>query len=138
MPMFSEEEARRLMGGKLPPKPPRTVMSTFEEGESPLERSFETLFKQYCNSRGMETPQYVREYRFDEGRKYKMDFAFVGSKVYVECEGRCHMKEDRYGRDVGKYNLASSQGWLLFRCVQSDLDENPFALMKLIVNTIRR
>jgi very-short-patch-repair endonuclease len=62
-----------------------------------------------------------REYRFDEVRKWRFDFAFIDQKLAVEYEGifgkgkSRHTTVNGYTGDTEKYNQAAAQGWKVFR-----------------------
>lgn len=60
-------------------------------------------------------PRPEREYRFDEERRWRFDFAWPDRKLAVECEGGVHRIEGRFTRDCEKYNAAQRQGWIVLR-----------------------
>lgn len=73
-----------------------------------------------------EFPAFEREYRFDEVRRWRFDFAWPGHKVAVEVEGLLH--GDQVGRhqraagfeaDLLKYEAAMLAGWSVYRCSPS-------------------
>ena len=62
----------------------------------------------------------VREYRFDPGRKWRFDFAFVRDRVGVEIEGGAwvrgrHTRGAGFARDCQKYTRAAVLGWRVLR-----------------------
>lgn len=70
--------------------------------------------------RALKGPPFVREYRFDEARKWRFDFAWPAEMVAVEIEGGTrgksrHTSGTGYQRDCEKYTAATLQGWALFR-----------------------
>lgn len=72
----------------------------------------------YIRSVGL--PEPVPEYRFDQVRKYRFDFAWPELKVACEVEGGTfqggrHTRGLGYHNDCKKYNLATEQGWRVFR-----------------------
>jgi very-short-patch-repair endonuclease len=62
----------------------------------------------------------VTEYRFNNTRKWRFDFAWVDKKIAVEIEGG-HWGKSRHGYGKGfendneKYNEAQAMGWNVFR-----------------------
>jgi len=70
----------------------------------------------------------IREYRFhvpkegEKQRKWRFDFAYLGSKTAFEVEGGTwaggrHVNPIGYAKDCEKYNAATSQGWKVYRLV---------------------
>lgn len=71
----------------------------------------------WCNQHAVE---HSTEYRFDEKRKYRFDFAITALKIAVEYEGLMsdksgHTTVTGYTKDTDKYNLAQSLGWRVIR-----------------------
>ena len=60
-------------------------------------------------------PQPLREYKFDQTRGWRADFAWAAEKLLVEIEGHGHQHDNRYKTDLEKYNAASVLGWCLLR-----------------------
>lgn len=65
-------------------------------------------------------PDPVPEYRFDPGRKWRIDFAFVAEKLAVEIEGGAwtqgrHTRGKGFLSDMAKYNALAVAGWSLLR-----------------------
>lgn len=63
---------------------------------------------------------FVQEYKFDQKRRFKLDFAILEHKIGIEYEGifadkSRHTSLTGYSRDVEKYNLAVTQGWRVLR-----------------------
>ena len=62
-----------------------------------------------------------REYRFDELRKWRFDFAWPALKIAVEYEGGIFMQKSghntarHYTKDTDKYNHAAVKGWRVAR-----------------------
>lgn len=95
------------------PKKPKRVRKKAER--SKLEESF-----LYVWTYGIDGPALVEEYRFCPDRKWRFDFAHVGSKVAVEIEGGVwsggrHTRGGGYIADCAKYNRANALGWRVFR-----------------------
>ena len=61
-----------------------------------------------------------KEYRFNEKRRFRFDFAIPEKKIGIEFEGIMngksrHTSVTGYSKDTGKYNLAAAEGWRVFR-----------------------
>jgi very-short-patch-repair endonuclease len=71
-------------------------------------------------------PEPVREHRFDERRRWRLDFAWPEFKVALEVEGGAwtrgrHTRGAGFLADIEKYNAATAQGWRILRTTPSDL-----------------
>lgn len=60
------------------------------------------------------------EYKFDKERKFRFDFCIPELKLAIEYEGLMSAKSRHttisgYTMDTEKYNLAASQGWIVYR-----------------------
>lgn len=95
-----------------------------------------------CLSTGL--PEPVLEYRFEMGRRWRVDLAFIvgGRDVAVEIEGGAesteggrHRRRTGYLADLEKYNALTLQGWRLLR-VTPQMVESGEAL-KLIERALR-
>jgi very-short-patch-repair endonuclease len=65
-------------------------------------------------------PPFVCEYRFDDVRKFRFDFAWPDRKFAVELEGGifskgAHSRPLGILRDIDKGNLAVMKGWSVLR-----------------------
>ena len=63
---------------------------------------------------------FEREYRFDDKRRWRVDFAWPELKIAVEIEGGTytqgrHNRGNGFENDCEKYNALTEQGWSLFR-----------------------
>lgn len=77
----------------------------------------EETFALHCSAHQLR-PE--REFRFDEDRKWRFDFAFPGKKIGVEIEGGTwtngrHSRGTGYEKDLRKYNAAARLGWIVLR-----------------------
>ena len=93
------------------------------------------IFIQYCQQMGLPKP--VAEHRFLFGRRFRFDYAWPDHKVALEVEGGVwtggrHTRGKGFLSDVFKYNEAAALGWLVLRCVPSDL------LKHETISTIKR
>ena len=69
-------------------------------------------------------PPLEREYRFDEVRRWRFDFAHPVSMVAIEIEGGTysggrHTRHEGYTADCEKYNYAQMGGWQVYRLTAS-------------------
>lgn len=65
---------------------------------------------------------YVTEWRFDEKRRFRFDWAIVALKIAIEYEGLVatgkkggHQTKKHFTSNCDKYNLALSLGWRVYR-----------------------
>ena len=68
----------------------------------------------------------VAEYRFDDTRKWRFDFAFTDARVALEVEGGVwtggrHTRGSGFVKDIEKYNRAAELGWRIVRTTPSEL-----------------
>lgn len=72
----------------------------------------------WCNSNGLVL---MEEYRFDEKRQWRFDWAIESLKVAIEFEGGVfqensgHKTAKHYTKDTNKYNRAAQLGWKVLR-----------------------
>lgn len=93
---------------------------------SDLERAFAFYWRILAPS----APKPKREYRFHDTRQWRFDFAWVDSKVAVECEGGVyirgrHVRGSGFEDDCEKYNEATAAGWRVFRLTTGMLSNEP-------------
>lgn len=67
-----------------------------------------------------ELPEPEREYRFDEDRRWRFDFAWPADYVAAEVEGGTHSggrhtRGKGFAADCEKYNAATLAGWRVYR-----------------------
>lgn len=66
-------------------------------------------------------PAPTTEYKFLTDRKFRFDFAWLDQRIAVEVEGGTwsgksrHSSPAGYARDCQKYNLATLNGWQVYR-----------------------
>lgn len=68
----------------------------------------------------------VAEYRFDQKRRWRADFAIPVARLLIEVEGGIwsggrHVRGEGYLRDCEKYNAATLSGWRVFRFATSQI-----------------
>lgn len=68
-------------------------------------------------------PEPIREHRFHPERNFRFDFAWPSLMLAVEVEGGTWMKKGGHNsgagvaRDIEKYDIAASLGWLVLRFI---------------------
>lgn len=106
------------------------------DGQSPLERAFE----HYWHIAG--GPELRREYRFDPARRWRFDFAHLGSRVAIELEGGTrnqgrHTRHAGFVSDCRKYNRATSLGWRVYRIPGGgELERDPDAWIAPVLGMV--
>jgi len=88
----------------------------------------------------------VRQYRFDQDRKWVFDFAFPHRRVAVEIEGGIFQRKDGKPtghrsitgimRDMEKYNHAGWAGWRVIRFHVADLEKRPVQSIALVCGAL--
>lgn len=68
----------------------------------------------------------VEEHKFYPSRRWRADFAHVGTKVLVEIEGAVwangrHTRGSGFIADAEKYNCAALDGWFVFRLAGKEM-----------------
>lgn len=101
------------------------------------EREFETQFHWIAG----DLPQFEREYRFNEKRRWRFDFAWPAHKLAVEIDGGRWVPFG--GRHAGdgdreKLNSAAALGWTVFRYSSNQLRSNPVNIFDEIREFISR
>lgn len=80
----------------------------------------------WCNDKAITLEE---EYRFDEKRKFKFDWAIPSLKIAVEYEGAIfdpngpHRHVRMMQKDMEKYNLASQRGWRVLRYASHNYEQ---------------
>lgn len=82
--------------------------------ESDIERVFHT---QLMDARA---PEWEREFRFCDERRWRFDFAWPDAMLAIEVEGATwsggrHTRGAGYESDCRKYNTATLEGWSVMR-----------------------
>ena len=80
---------------------------------------------------------WVLEYRFDNARRFKADFANLEHKILIEYEGvfshrSRHTTVTGFTKDCTKYNLAQIKGFRVLRYTAINLNEISNDILKLI------
>ena len=81
-------------------------------------------FPMFCERNSLPRP--VTEYRFHVTRLWRFDWAWPEEKVALEVEGGAwtrgrHTRGKGFVNDIEKYNYGALEGWLILRCVPSEL-----------------
>jgi hypothetical protein len=79
----------------------------------------------WCNERSLELKE---EYRFDEYRKWRFDWAIPALNLAIEYEGLFSEKSRHttikgFNGDVEKYNHATMKGWKVIRLTATNYKE---------------
>jgi very-short-patch-repair endonuclease len=109
--------------------------SLFRDAKPPsrLEKRFELLWQQLSG------PELEKEFRFHPVRKWRADFAHLGSRTLIEIEGGIyingrHNRPAGFAADLEKYFEASLAGWRVVRLGPKELTlEHLERLVALIV-----
>jgi very-short-patch-repair endonuclease len=80
---------------------------------------------------------FEREYRFDQTRRWRFDFAFPEKRLAIEIDGGIHtggrhVRARGFCDDLAKLNSAVMQGWKVLRFVPSWVKNG------LAINTIKK
>ncbi len=85
----------------------------------------------------------VREFQFarSEGRKWRMDFAWIEQKVYVEIDGGAwtygrHSRGLGIEQDAEKENFAASLGWRRLRFTPQMCERDPDGCVAILRKTL--
>ena len=84
-----------------------------------VEKNTIELFLKQFQQQGM-IESYQTEYKFDDVRKFRFDYAISSLMIAIEYEGIMsdksrHTTIGGYSKDIEKYNLAVTQGWKVLR-----------------------
>jgi very-short-patch-repair endonuclease len=126
--MWNEKHLKKLVangkirGYSLPKKkeqPPagRIVAKHFKKRSKALDWIGWNLVE-WCKGKGVVL---LEEYRFDENKRWRFDWAIESLKVAVEFEGGVfqqnsgHKTAKHYTKDTNKYNRAAQLGWKVLR-----------------------
>lgn len=101
--------------------------------------TLEQAFIFYWTVLAPDAPEPETEYRFDNTRRWRFDFAFVDSKVAVEIEGGIftqgrHNRAAGYAADCEKYNAAIEAGWRVLRYTGDMVQTDP----ETVINQVKR
>ena len=107
---------------RRPTRKPERELSPAElwarEEAAARRRALEEKLAQHIRAWGLPTPE--REFRFDPGRLWRIDFAWPAFRLAVEVEGLTyaggrHQRIAGYERDEEKHNALQLAGWTLLR-----------------------
>lgn len=125
---LSKAEAE-AMGLSPTPKKKRTA-------KPPIELAGPDALQLLCKANGLLMPK--REYRFDDERKWRFDYAWLDWRIALEVDGGIFgrgkpcpaCKRRRAGahssvkdmlKDIEKMNVAQLRGWKVMRCIPDDV-----------------
>jgi len=97
----------------------------------------EAAFAYYWKLLPADLPEPIREHRFHAVRKFRFDFSWIPQKVAVELEGGTfsggrHVRGTGFETDCIKSNLATADGWQVFRFTTQMLERDPDACIGII------
>ena len=101
--------------------------------QSDLEAGFLTWWHRFAPG----APEPTAEHRFHPTRRWRLDFAFIESKVAVELDGGTwtkgrHTRGAGYRGDCEKLNAATALGWRVFRCTAGMLADDPAGVIEMV------
>lgn len=89
-------------------------------------------------------PPLEREYQFHPARKWRADFAHMGSRTLIEIEGGIfmrtggrHTRGGGYAKDAEKYLEAVLLGWTVLRLTERQLELDFIERIVALLNTPR-
>ncbi|HEX8575784.1 MAG TPA: hypothetical protein VF677_05780 [Flavobacterium sp.] len=105
-------------------------------GKISVEKNTIELFLKQFQQQGI-IESYTMEYRFDEFRKFRFDYAIPSVMIAIEYEGIMSSKSRHttvggYSKDIEKYNLAVTQGWKVLRYTAMNYQDLYTDLEKLL------
>lgn len=123
----------------------------FQRLRAAARKAEQEAFCRLCESLGVPRP--VPEFRFDETRRWRFDFAWPDRKVAVEFEGAphgtgqpcpecgqrkagAHTRGLHFLNDMAKYNAAAAQGWRVIRTTH-EYDGNAIPVIVQLVGSHR-
>lgn len=83
----------------------------------------------------------VKEYRFNQSRRWRFDYAIPKFKIALEVEGGVwtngrHTRAKGFLGDIEKYNNATILGWKVLRCTPNELyTQSTLSLIDSALNT---
>lgn len=88
-------------------------------------------------------PGHTTEYKFDDKRKWRFDFAYPDLKLAIEAEGGVwsrgrHTRGSGYIKDCEKYNRAAVMGWTVLRYTAKNIKQIEWDLMDFAINYKRK
>lgn len=106
-----------------------------------MSSDLESAFLRAWHAFAPDAPEPVREYRFDDVRRFRLDFAFPERRVGIELQGGVwtggrHTRGAGYERDVVKLNLLQSLGWRCFYVTASMLRDDPQSVVRMVREAI--
>lgn len=117
-----KDEARAVQERKKDPKPMSLsvahVFGTNEKSESPIEE----LLLLNMNTRSTLIGEFIQQHQVGP---YRLDFAFVRAKLYIEADGRHHRRDPgQHAHDQRRGQYLASLGWTALRFTGQQIYES--------------
>lgn len=77
-------------------------------------------------------PEPVKEFRFDQERRWRFDFAWVPPMIALELDGATwvqgrHTRGKGYANDCEKLSVAAAEGWCVIRATTQQVESGDAA-----------
>lgn len=107
--------------------------------QSNAEAAFLYYWRIYCP----DAPAPICEYRFDESRRWRFDFAWPDKRVAVEIDGGAwmngrHTRGGGFEKDLEKLNAAVYLGWRVYRFTPGMLERDSYNLIKMVLTNLQK
>ncbi len=101
------------------------VLSMLPVEAEHTQSGLEVQFLEICGRQGITPPVIQAPVRVG-GRFFRLDFAWVAQRVFVEIDGAAyHSTQTQIAADGGRQNLLLGAGWIPLRFTATDLSERP-------------
>ena len=112
------------------------VLKALPETTSFAESGLEIQFLEICEQFQIPSPVSQLPVRVS-GRNFRLDFAWVAERVFVEVDGAAfHSSSVQIANDGGRQNLLVQAGWTPLRFTYADLRDRPAYCARLITATV--
>lgn len=113
------------------------VLQALPESTSFAESGLEIHFLEICERFHIPPPVPQLPVRVS-GRNFRLDFAWVSQRVFVEIDGATfHSTPTQIANDGGRQNQLVKAGWTPLRFTYGDLKERPAYCARLVLDTLR-
>lgn len=113
------------------------VLQALPDDTSMTESGLEIQFLEICQDFGITPP--VRQLPIRVmGRNFRLDFAWLSQRVFVEIDGAAfHSSPKQIADDGSRQNLLVQAGWTPLRFTYNDMTERPAACAQSVKQTLR-